>query len=154
MFQRRAIDFFKQNYQYQAWEECFQIVDLSCSRDFQNFIFYWCCPCFPCFKRWVPFVEDALYSGCKIMRLKIDLNIKSPPWGLVLMLSVGNMQIYKGESQETVLPSYDTNEPQQWSALHHNLRLQEWHAYLGFNQQLLIGLKTSTRGKSHLVLET
>lgn len=47
------------------------------------------------------------------MRLKIDLNIKPPPWGLTLMLSVGNMQIYKGESQETVLPSHDTNESQQ-----------------------------------------
>lgn len=50
------------------------------------------------------------------------------------MLSVGNMQIYKGESQETVLPSYDTYEPQQWSALHTNPRLQEWDTLPGGNQ--------------------
>lgn len=70
-----------------------------------------------------------------------------------VMVPEGNMQVSYGESQPTVLPSYDSYEP-QWSALNHNSRLQVWHTYLGGNQHLLIGLKTSTRVKSCLVLQT
>lgn len=153
MFHTRAIDFFTK-LPIPGMRRMLSNCSSQLFKRFPKLYILLMLPLFPLFQKVSTFFEDAPYSGCKTMRLKTDLNIKSPPWGLVLMLSVSNMQIYKGESQETVLPSYDTNEPQQWSALQHNLRLQEWYAYLGFNPQLLIGLKTSTRGKSHLVLET
>lgn len=39
--------------------------------------------------------------------------------------------------KSTVLPSYDSHEPQQWSGRQDIPKAQEWHFYRGGNQQLL-----------------
>lgn len=112
MFFTRAIEFLTKQ-QHQEQEACFEVADHSCPTDFQTLQGIVA-------QGWL--LEALLQSlvlkkphtsQTNPRRHQMELAVKAPSWGLILMVPEGNMQGSNGESQPTVLPSYDTYEPQQ-----------------------------------------